>query len=406
MNTPAVLSIDEFKTLLNTASVTDIEKIPVDTLPRVIPDEIIASVNGEKRKLLENIIFDLNMREVNERLVIEANYNTDVSNALFYFSDYFGKENYSIMSKKLAELARVYKEWKADRLESKRLSMLPRIVELNNFVDLLRTETKSIVNAQQTLKTHIADAKSQDKAQFQAEIKNLHYVIQRNQDKMAQYYYLRLMVIGADMRYLSTKIKSSASAIEKIEEKIAGLRKDLIKVTGQTALFQFSKAKHNPIASKLQTDINQLIEDKAKLDVPISETHLIAWLDVVVDASVTIDDTTRESQPNLLSLINKIRMTLFHLLQTYCVQQENAATEVAQNPFSQAAPEEFIKFVIKSEEFILNYFKQKRIETAAWMGDLAESKVDMLNDIEKSLLKELKRNSKLSKSYRVKSPVS
>lgn len=397
MNPKAVLSINEFKEVLSTATIQELQSIPIDSLPRVIPDEIIASVNGEKRKILENIIFDLNMREVNERLQIEASYSSTISNALFYYTDYYGKENFSVMSKKLAELARVYKEWKEDRQENKRLSMLPRINELNNFVDLLRSETKSIISAQVTLKEHVQFAKEEDKAQFYAEIENLRYMIHRNQEKMSQYYYLRLLVIGADMRYLSVKIKDSADAVKRIQEKINHFRNDLLKISSNASLFNFSKPKTNPLADKLQHDINELIQEKSSLEVPISETNLIGWLDVVVDASISESDDEKQNIKGTVTLVNKIRMTLFHLLQAYCIQQENAAVEVAQNPFSQASPEDFIKYVIKSEEFLLNYFKQKRIETASWMGDLAESKVEALNDIEKNLLKELKRNSKLKK---------
>lgn len=396
-DTKTVLSIQDFKKLLQTSTPDEIAQIPIVCLPRVIPDEVINSVSDDKRKVLENIIFELNMREVNERLQIESRYTADVSNALFYYSDYFGKENFNVLKRKLSELGGLYKEWKEHKQEQKRLAMLPKIKELNLLVDALRMETKSIVDAKAILEEGLNAAVKEDQAHFVAEIENLVYMVGRNEEKMSQYYYLRLLIIGADMRYLSIKIKDSSDEVAIIQDKINQNHARLTKLSGGSILPVLSKKANQDFAEKLRAETNELIELKKSLEVPISETSLIAWLDVVVDATLTDD-----KRPGSDSLLNKVRMILFHLLQQYCQQQENAALDVAKNPFTQAAPEDVIKFLLKSEEFILDYFKKKRLETAKWMGDLAESKVNMLDDIEKSLLKELKKNNKLVKKVKNK----
>ena len=387
-----VLSIQDFKKLLHKLTPAEIQQIPIDCLPRVIPDEIISSVPDDKRMVLENMIFELNMREVNERLNIESRYSTEISSALFYYSDYFGKESFNVLQKKLAELAALYQEWKEDKDEQKRLTMLPKVKELNTLIEAIRVETKSIIEAKGILENNLQTAVDDDQGHFIAEISNLSYMINRNEEKMAQYYYLRLLIIGADMRYLSLKIKDSADEIAIIEDKITQNHKRLSKLSGNSFIPGISKKGNQDFLDKLRQETNELLELKKTLEVPISEVALVDWLDVVVDASLT--DNKR---PGSDTLVGKIRMILFHLLQQYCLQQEAAAMDVAKNPFSQADPEQVIKFLLQSEEFILEYFKKKRIETAAWMGDLADSKVGMLNDIEKILLKELKKNNKLVK---------
>lgn len=386
-----ILSIQEFTQILRTATPDEIEKIPLDLLPKVIPDELIEATSGRLRKILENIIFELNMHEVNVRMEIETKYAADVSSALFYFSDYFGKENFTRLNQELTELNLLYKTWQFDKDEQKRLALLPKITELNGIISLIRFETKSIIEAKQVLEANFTLA-GDDKSRFAAEIKNLEYVIARNQKKMSQYYYLRLLIVGADMRHLSTKIKDSYDLLTIVQESIDEKNQYLDTLTSNTFLPRLSKKADPDLADKLRKEINDLLAQKKALEVPISETALIAWLDVVIDAALTTDN-----RPGSAGLLGRVRMTLFHLLQQYCEQQEASARDVAKNPFSQASPEDVIKFLLQSEQFILDYFKKKRIETASWMCDLAKSKVDMLDGIEKTLLKELKRNAKRNK---------
>ncbi len=388
-----VLSIQDFKNLIQVSSVSELQKIPLEALPRVIPDEVLNSTTGLMRKTLENIIFELNMREVSERVELESKYSAEVSDALFYFSDYFGKENFTRLNKKLVELGLLYKTWKIDNDEQKRQDLLPKIKELNGLIDIIKRETKSVIKARVTLAQNIKNV-GKDKAQFVAEIENLQYIIKRNEQKMSQYYHLRLLVIGADMRDLSSKIKDSSDLIAIVQDSISLNHAQLNQLTGKSLLPGFKKkVKGNKnFIDKLRQETNALLSQKKALEVPISETALIAWLDVVVDATLT-DDKRQGS----IALLGRVRMTLFHLLQQYCLQQEAAAMDVAQHPFSQTSPETVIKFLLQSEEFILQYFRNKRLETASWMGNLAESKVDMLGKIEKQLLKELKKNSKFHK---------
>ena len=209
---------------------------------------------------------------------------------------------------------------------------------------------------------------------------------------MSQYYHLRLLVIGADMRALSTKIKDSKELVAIVQDNINQNYARLDKLTGKSLLPGLKAKGNKDFIDKLRQQTNALLSQKQALEVPISETALISWLDVVVDASLTED-----KRQGSIALLGRVRMTLFHLLQQFCIQQEAAAMDVAQHPFSQTSPETVIKFLLQSEGFILQYFQNKRLETASWMGDLAESKVDMLGKIEKQLLKELKKNAKFHK---------
>ena len=318
----------------------------------------------------------------------DSNQNENIPDT---FSDYFGKENFTRLNKKLVELGLLYKTWKIDQDEQKRQDLLPKIKEINGLIDVIRQETRSVIQAKETLEQSLTQVKD-DKAQFVAEIENLQYIISRNEQKMSQYYHLRLLVIGADMRALSTKIKDSKELVAIVQDNINQNYARLDKLTGKSLLPGLKAKGNKDFIDKLRQQTNALLSQKQALEVPISETALISWLDVVVDASLTED-----KRQGSIALLGRVRMTLFHLLQQFCIQQEAAAMDVAQHPFSQTSPETVIKFLLQSEGFILQYFQNKRLETASWMGDLAESKVDMLGKIEKQLLKELKKNAKFHK---------
>ena len=57
-------------------------------------------------------------------------------------------------------------------------------------------------------------------------------------------------------------------------------------------------------------------------------------------------------------------------------------------------PEKAIKFVLMSEQFILNYFTKKKNTATAWLSGAAESKIAELDQLQKDILTELRKASK------------
>jgi hypothetical protein len=146
-----------------------------------------------------------------------------------------------------------------------------------------------------------------------------------------------------------------------------------------------NKISTHPEVQNLQNQLAELQRQKESTDVLISEKDLIEWLDLIVDASLS-----PTGQEKLDGRTKDMRMALFQLLVRYCKSQEDAARQVAKNPFSQSDPEQTIRFMLKSEEFVLDYFANKRRNLTEWLGEAAQKKMDSLQDIEDSMLSTMK----------------
>lgn len=116
----------------------------------------------------------------------------------------------------------------------------------------------------------------------------------------------------------------------------------------------------------------------------MSETQLMRWLDVLVDANLYAPEQAQQ--------LEQAREDMFFLLTAFCEQQEAAARSVARNPFVQADPQQAIQFMLMSERMILDYFARKRAEISEWLGSTAADRLQSLDGLEKQLILEMKQN--------------
>lgn len=109
----------------------------------------------------------------------------------------------------------------------------------------------------------------------------------------------------------------------------------------------------------------------------------------IVEASLN-----EESKVRVVKSLRQARISLYYLLNKFCAAQEASALQIAQNPFIQVNPEKAIKFVLMSEQFILNYFTKKKNTATAWLSGAAENKIAELDQLQKDILVELRKASK------------
>lgn len=136
----------------------------------------------------------------------------------------------------------------------------------------------------------------------------------------------------------------------------------------------------------VQNRIQELINDINQKETVISENDLILWLDTIADASLN-----ERSQARATKSLRTARISLYYLLNRFCKGQEVSAIQIAQNPFIQVAPEQEIRYMLMSEQFILDYFTKKKNDKTAWLSGAAENKIAELNNLQKEILAELKR---------------
>ncbi len=136
----------------------------------------------------------------------------------------------------------------------------------------------------------------------------------------------------------------------------------------------------------LEKRLDHLVRQRDRFDALVAEDDLMHWLDVLVDASLYVPDEHWRQRAR------RTRLQLFRLLNLYCLQQEEAAHEVAIGAVPGVNRREAIAYYLGSEQFILNYFSRKRKEVTAWLGGAADEKLARLEEVRAAILSDYRRN--------------
>jgi len=380
------INLQVFMKLLQSSDTEKLRKIPIESLPDSVPDYFVESLDDDKKRFLEDF-------KMSKQIAKMRDYSIN--------SKLFGKETASVI----------------EQIKSNRL-----VNNCNYFVENVR-ELQKMADAHQLLKCadmppikllKLSDNIHNMLAEIREEyIIALQYipVIKSNYDKgveikvklkvvldqlraqlipihkmIISYYQTRLSINLCEMHHLKLKIQETESDILAINDQVKELSFDMKKFK---SLWSKMAYKNDEVVS-MQNQVNKLFQMRKQIEVPINENRLTCWLDSVVD--VFIGPGT-EDFANSKHVDHANRM-IFSLLIKYCRQQENAAKDIAKNPYIVINAEKAIDFLLSSEQFILHYFKNKRKAMAGWVGTLVSEKQAALDDIKKNLLVEMKKNIK------------
>lgn len=380
-------SLEDFRRMVMTFTAEQLAAIPLDQLPDNIPEELLNEAPVTSRSVVEDFIFELNTREIHLQMEFAERFPPEIVDALNLTRHFLQLPYQEVFNARVSELLLLYKRWEKDSDIKERQWLVAKIREIDIVVPEFKMESKCIVRAYLILEDALEHA-AEHKMRFESAIRELKRRFSQIENSLGRYFFLRLAVIGNEMLRMETKNKKLQSAALILQDKIDLDHFELEKLKSSFGFFT-AKAKGDMV-EKLKENIRCNMEEKKALEVLISETDLTGWFDVVVDATMS------SIQPrNGETILRKVRNSLYRLLNYYCLSQEQAALQIARNPFLQNDPKKMIRFMLQSEQFILNYFAEKRSQMTAWLGDAAESRIEKLGMIEKELFKELKRNSKL-----------
>ncbi len=205
---------------------------------------------------------------------------------------------------------------------------------------------------------------------------------------LSEYYILRLKVLARAIHQKRKLIETREATTKEKQQKLDILREQLNEA--QTLWKRTMKRKQTKDdTQEIQQEIYELINEIKASEVVIAENDLILWLDAIVEATLN-----EESKKRISNSLRQARISLYYLLNKFCASQEASALQIAQNPFIQVDPEKAIKFVLMSEQFILNYFTKKKNTATSWLSGTAETKLAELDQLQKDILIELRRASK------------
>jgi len=372
------MSLEEFVNFARSASIKEVAAIPPELLPDDIPSEMIRRTTQPLRGVLEKVAFDIGARELRDQQLFAKMFGTTAASAVNMSKGNEAAIAHQQLQLKIQDITETLGAWRQRQITNYAMEMA--IKPLRESVVQIHALRARLAHAILIL----ADC-LKDPPQFAEKIQKAHERLNSQarilDAALGEFHNLHLEISAAEMREKHLQIDASD-----------GNKKEFF-----DQLLAAEAAVHNPasLASRLMPWAkNQQLEDsKERLnelhqrilgeDWVLSETQLMQWLDVLVDANLY---AAGQSQ-----LLEQARDDMHFLLIAFCEKQEAAARNVARNPFVQADPQQAIQFMLMSERMILDYFARKRAEISDWLGDAAAERLESLNQIEKQLIEEVRR---------------
>ena len=361
-----------------------IERISVESLPANLPDNLSQYVSEEKRGAVESLVFEASAFQLRRNAEIEERFGADVLAAVQSAS---GKTDSGDHIQFKMHLKRLVDTYQASRDKSNREQAelyAPLLSTLEELSVPVKDEMGEAARGGYELNQCLADAGALA-GEMQAAAEALDKRFTSIERTMNLYHYVRIMMACAEMQKVREEAGKLDGRARVLQVQINACREELKRLQSRRNLSGKEKERED----SLRSQVSDFVEQLQDYEVLISETDLIDWLDVIVEASISNYVNKRAGQA-----IRSGRLTLFNLLQKYCELQEAAASQVARNPFATSDPKKTIEFMMQSEQFILDYFSRKKSSMAAWLGGAAEEKVRKLASLQKDLLSEMESNRK------------
>lgn len=381
------LSLKQFLKLLQTLPPTRISELSVELLPNNIPADISEKVPIASRSAVDDLIMEANSFHLKRRMRDQETYGDQITKALDKAKTTAGSANLRVFKNKIIVLIDMLQAAQQGSKKVGNDTFVKHISSINNLLIDVRSETIHLNECLDILKK-AKPINDEDKNRFGYSKKIIAKQTLSVSKILSEYYILRLKVLARAIHQKRKLIESREQTVQEKQKKVDILRVQIDEA--QTLWKRTMKRKQTVDETKeTQREIYELINEIKASEVVISENDLILWLDAIVEATLN-----EESKKRIINSLRQARISLYYLLNKFCASQEASALQIAQNPFIQVDPEKAIKFVLMSEQFILNYFTKKKNTATAWLSGAAESKIAELDQLQKDILVELRRASK------------
>lgn len=376
---------DELRQFFSVASPDEIKQVHVAVLPEFLPDDILAEVQGEQKTAAEELLFEVNAYHVEQRNMIAQRFGDEITSALDLAAQSITSSAHTVFKRRLKILVDLYQVNRLKKSREQEEIYRPHVEELEEALGEIKDEMGAFARGSFVLSGRAQEVGGDLRSRFKDNANRLENQYAPMQRSLNLYYYVRVIMAGNEMHRVRDESSSLDGKSRILQVQINACRDELKRLQEQTRLNAHEKKRE----VDLKEQIGGFVEGLKDYEVLISETDLVGWLDVIVEASMSEYAKSKAKQA-----IRTGRLELFSLLQKYCELQEAAAKQIAQNPFSQADPKKTIQFLLQSEQFILGYFARKKTSITAWLGAAAEDKIRDLGNIEGDLLAEMKQNKK------------
>jgi len=381
------LSLKQFIGLIKKLSPAKIAELPLDIIPANIPSDVIEHAPPSSRAAVEDLLMTVNSTHLKKRIADVENYGEEVVSAMDKAKNSCTSNTLRVFKNKILTLIELLQVAKKEEKNIPEQNLVSQLAAINNLLIDVRSESYSMTSTLDIL-CSVKPNSEQDKKRFEALTERIKTAASVTENTLGEYYILRLKLLSKIISEKKKDIEANEALTAENKKELAILREELEKTKGlwNRTIKRKATLQEEEI---VQNRIYELINEINQKEIVISESDLILWLDTIVDASLN-----KRSQARVAKSLHTARISLYYLLNRFCKGQEESAIQIAQNPFIQVDPEQAIRYVLMSEQFILDYFTKKKNEKTAWLSGAAESKIAELDNLQKEILAELKRTTR------------
>lgn len=378
------ISLPVFRRMLETLSVAELRRLPVESLPDEIPLDVIEGAPPEMRQVLEDLSFAVGSRQLGRWSEDTERFGEDVAAALGQADQQRPQGRVEALARAVDELAA---DWHRDprRGDSDTRAFVERIARVEPLAHEVRQECGQLLQALERID---GAARNHGQTDRLGEARaRLERDLGRAESALGGHHALNLAVARREMRLQRERIDANVFEDEEIGRRLEVLQQRLER--SQSVLRRGLRPKTaRRERERLKQRIAELMNERDAREWVIAEADMTRWLDAVVDASLYARGQTQEQ------LLRDGRLQLYQLLNLFCRQQEEAAKRIARTPFMQLDPEQAIEFLLISERFILDYFARKRNDLTRWLGGAAQQRLHELDQVQSGILDEYRRHRK------------
>ena len=378
------LTLKQFTDLIKKLSPAKIAELPLDVMPTNIPADIIEHAPPASRAAVEDLLMKINSAHLKKRIADVENYGEEIVSAMDKAKTSCTSNTLRVFKNKILTLIELLQVAKKEEKNIPEQNLVSQLAAINNLLIDVRSESHAMASTLDIL-CSVTPNSEQDGERFSALIKRIKTAVSVTENTLGEYYILRLKLLSKIIFEKKKDIEANEASTIEHKKELAILREELEKTKGLWNRTIKRKATLHE-EEIVQNRIQEIISEINQQEIVISEDDLILWLDTIVDASLN-----ERSQVRVSKSLRTARISLYYLLNRFCKGQEESAIQIAQNPFIQVDPEQAIRYMLMSEQFILDYFTKKKNEKTAWLSGAAENKIAELDDLQKEILAELKR---------------
>ena len=383
------ITLKQFTGLIKKLSPAEISALPLNIMPANIPADIVEQAPAASRAAVEDLLLAINARHLKKRIADAECYGDSIVLAMDRARNSCASATLHIFKNKITDLIKLLHIAKQKNKPLSEESIISRIVSINNLLIDARSENYSMTLTFEKLSS--AQPRSEhDKKRFNALIKRIKNVIETTENILGEYCILRLKLLSNIISKKCRAIEANEKLSGRYQKELLMLREELDRARG---LWSRTVKRGAILAEEkaVQNRIQELINKINARETPVCENDLMLWLDTIVDVSLN-----KNCQSHMAESLRTARISLYYLLNHFCKNQEQSAIQIAQNPFIQVDPEQAIRYMLLSEQFILDYFARKKNEKTAWLSGAAANKIAQLDELQEEILAELKRTTQSS----------